>query len=168
MKRKTGGGGLIIGLSTSNMMSVGLAGISGFPPSSIPNYVYLTDSSGVLYQLDPTTLKTIKTLQLASTTVAFTTDGTYLYASSGNTLYKIDQLKLSIVASMGVNAASNQSGLTYNGKYIYIGRQGTGGDSIDIIDPETMTVIFSATPLGYNWGLTYDGNYIYGGLGGPA
>ena len=37
MKRKTGGGGLIIGLSTSNMMSVGLAVISG-APYPVANY----------------------------------------------------------------------------------------------------------------------------------
>ena len=35
MRRRRNGGGLIIGLSTSNMMSVGLPGISGAPSTGL-------------------------------------------------------------------------------------------------------------------------------------
>ena len=170
MRRRRNGGGLIIGLSTSNMMSVGLPGISGAPSTST-GYLYLLDSTGVLYQLDPTTLKTIKTLSLGTSTVSFTTDGTYLYAWAGDYLNKIDQSTLSIVATLNMGGIpTSKYGLTYDGKYIYAGRAfiTSTSEKMYSIDPKTLTVVASASNGGYNYAITYDGTYIDGGLGGPA
>ena len=86
MRRRRNGGGLIIGLSTSNMMSVGLPGISGAPVTT--HYAYVANSNisnSSVSVIEISTNKVITTIAVESQSepvwVAITPDGNYAYVT---------------------------------------------------------------------------------------
>ncbi len=172
MRRRRNGGGLIIGLSTSNMMSVGLPGISGAPtPTKNLGYIYALNTNNNVVKLDPSTLDVMATSAgtfSGATSIVWVT-GYVLVSVNYKSFYALNEVDLSQAgAVIYTDVKTSLFFATFDGTYLYMaGLNSTGDNVLEKYSLPSLELIDSVVVSGdmYNavngWAGTYNGSDCY-------